>query len=259
MWPDHTAAGSRSPAPVVESIGGTITPGVLQYVAQGGSVTFAVQPSAHHHIADVVIGAGSIGASSSVTLSDVTADETLTALFATDTVTVHYAADVHGSIVGSATQVVDYGGGAAAVTASPAAGYDFVSWSDGSTANPRTDTNVVADKAVSASFALITYTLPTTTKLAGSSSAKLKRTYRLTGTVSPAGPGKVTITMTRLVGKKYKSAGSVKSSVSGGTFACSFKPKYKGSWQFVAQYSGGVVGVTTYNPSKSATKTVKVK
>jgi len=38
-----------------------------------------------------------------------------------------------------------------------------------------------------------------------------------------------------------------------------FQPKYKGSWHFVATYSGGTIGTTTYKSSKSAVKTVKVK
>jgi hypothetical protein len=38
-----------------------------------------------------------------------------------------------------------------------------------------------------------------------------------------------------------------------------FQPKYKGNWHFVATYSGGTIGTTTYKSSKSAVKTVKVK
>ena len=45
------------------------------------------------------------------------------------------------------------------MTAFPATGYHFVSWSDGSTANPRTDTNVTADLTVTANFAIDTYTI----------------------------------------------------------------------------------------------------
>ena len=40
------------------------------------------------------------------------------------------------------------------VTAVPDEGYHFVQWSDGSTANPRTDTGVTGDIAVTASFAV---------------------------------------------------------------------------------------------------------
>jgi parallel beta-helix repeat protein/predicted outer membrane repeat protein len=192
--------------------------------------------------------------------ANVTADATYTAAFAIDTHTLHYSAGPGGSIDGSATQTLDYGAGGSSVTAIQAKGYHFVKWSDGSTATPRTDTNVTADKSVSAVFALTTYTQSTTTKLAGYSSSKLKKTYKLTGTVrSSAAPGKVTITMTRYSGGKWRSMGHVHANVSRGAFSYSFKPKYKGSWRFVASYSGGVVGVTTYKASNSGVKTVKVK
>ena len=45
------------------------------------------------------------------------------------------------------------------MTAVPNACYQFVSWSDGSTLNPRTDTNVQANVSVTASFAISTYML----------------------------------------------------------------------------------------------------
>ena len=103
-------------------------------------------------------------------------------------------------------------------------------------------------------------TLSTTTKLAGPSSVKVKKALKLTGTVAPsAAPGKVTIMMTRLVKKKWKSAGSATVNVVKGKFSYSPKPAYKGSWRFVATYSGGKIGTTTYKSSHSATKSVTVK
>jgi len=132
---------------------------------------------------------------------------------------------------------------------------------------PHTVYALATDKAgnqreVSASFTVVAppVTFSTTTKLSGPPSVKVKKTLKLTGTISPsASPGKVTITMTRLVGKKWKSAGSAKVSVSAGKFSYSFKPKYKGSWRFIAAYSGGKVGTTTYKSSNSAVRPVKVK
>ena len=46
-----------------------------------------------------------------------------------------------------------------AVTAVPETGYHFVNWSDGSTANPRTDLDVTANLTVTANFAIDTFTL----------------------------------------------------------------------------------------------------
>jgi hypothetical protein len=106
----------------------------------------------------------------------------------------------------------------------------------------------------------VSVTLATTARLSAPSSVKVRKTLKLSGTVSSsAAPGSVTITKTRLVGKKWKSAGSAKVSVSKGKFSYGFKPVYRGRWHFVATYSGGVTGTTTYKSSKSAVKTVKVK
>ena len=45
------------------------------------------------------------------------------------------------------------------MTAVRTTGSHFVNWSDGSTANPRTDANVTADVSVTANFAIDTYTI----------------------------------------------------------------------------------------------------
>ena len=102
--------------------------------------------------------------------------------------------------------------------------------------------------------------IATTTRISGPASVKVKKSLKFTGTVSPsAAPGRVTIVMTRQVARKWKASGSASVSVAGGKFAYSFKPPLKGSWRFVAKYSGGVVGTTTYKASKSAVKGVTVK
>ncbi len=53
---------------------------------------------------------------------------------------------------------MNYGEDGTAVTAVPDTGYHFVDWSDGSTANPRTDSNVTANVDVTANFAINTFT-----------------------------------------------------------------------------------------------------
>lgn len=69
-----------------------------------------------------------------------------------DAFTLTYAAGANGSLVGQAVQTVFDGESGQAVYANPAAGYRFEKWSDDSTANPRTDTNVTANVSVTASF-----------------------------------------------------------------------------------------------------------
>ena len=97
-----------------------------------------------------------------------TSDITVTANFALKQYTLTYTAGAHGAITGTSPQTVTHGGNGSGVTAVPAIGYRFVSWSDGSTANPRTDTNVTANIAVTASFALKQYTLTYTAGTHGS-------------------------------------------------------------------------------------------
>jgi len=73
--------------------------------------------------------------------------------------TVAYAAGPNGSIIGTSPQIVNHGDSTAAVTAEADTGYHFVQWSDGRTDNPRTDTTVVTDINVTATFAIDTYTV----------------------------------------------------------------------------------------------------
>ncbi|MGM0453079.1 MAG: InlB B-repeat-containing protein [Thermodesulfobacteriota bacterium] len=95
-----------------------------------------------------------MGTEASLTLSNVVSDMRLTANFerAVDTFTLTYAAGTGGTISGASPQVVDEGESGSAVTAVADSDYEFVRWSDGSTANPRTETNVAADLSVTAKF-----------------------------------------------------------------------------------------------------------
>jgi len=67
-----------------------------------------------------------------------------------------YTAGANGSITGDSPQAVDSGMDGTEVTAVAADGYHFVAWSDGSTDNPRTDINVLANVSVTANFAIDT-------------------------------------------------------------------------------------------------------
>jgi YVTN family beta-propeller protein len=63
-----------------------------------------------------------------------------------------YSAGSHGTLTGTASQTVNGGTDGSTVTAVPDAGYYFANWSDNSTQNPRTDTNVSGNVTVSAVF-----------------------------------------------------------------------------------------------------------
>ena len=68
-----------------------------------------------------------------------------------------YTADTGGSISGNASQTVAHGGNGTPVEAVANSGYTFTQWSDASTANPRTDSNVTANISVQAQFSINTY------------------------------------------------------------------------------------------------------
>ncbi|MBL7647735.1 MAG: SUMF1/EgtB/PvdO family nonheme iron enzyme [Candidatus Hydrogenedentes bacterium] len=82
---------------------------------------------------------------------DVSGDISVTANFSA-TLTVTYEAGENGDISGVSIQDVEVGASTTAVTAVPNEGYLFSQWSDGSTDNPRTDTDVIATKSFTASF-----------------------------------------------------------------------------------------------------------
>ena len=71
--------------------------------------------------------------------------------------TLAYTAGANGTITGMSPQSVLNSGNGSAVTAEANTNYTFAQWSDGSTANPRIDTNVTANLSVTASFATRTY------------------------------------------------------------------------------------------------------
>lgn len=66
--------------------------------------------------------------------------------------TLTYTAGANGTLIGTSPQTVPRMGSGSPVAAVPSAGFEFVQWSDGSTANPRVDTNVLANVTVTATF-----------------------------------------------------------------------------------------------------------
>ncbi len=132
---------------------GSISPSGNVTVNYGSDQAFSITPNTGYHIADVLVGNSSVGAVSSYTFGNVTANHAIAASFAINTYTLTYKAGANGSITGTSPQTVNYGSSGTAVTAVANSGYHFVNWSDSSTANPRTDTNVTGNISVTASFA----------------------------------------------------------------------------------------------------------
>ncbi len=128
---------------------GTISGTTLQTVVAGGSgASVTAVPNTGYHF--VMWSDG--GTANPRTDVNVTNNITVTANFAINMYTLTYTARTNGTISGTSPQTINYGGSGTAVTAVPDTGYAFVNWSDSSTDNPRTDTNVIASINVTARF-----------------------------------------------------------------------------------------------------------
>ncbi len=134
------------------TVSGT-TPQTVSHNGSGTAVT-AIANSGYHFVS------WSDGVTTATrTDSSVTANKSVTASFAINTYTLTYSAGANGTVSGTTPQTVSHNGSGTAVTAVANAGYHFVSWSDGITTASRTDSGVTANKSVTASFAINTYTL----------------------------------------------------------------------------------------------------
>lgn len=109
---------------------------------------------------------------------NVQSDIDVTAQFAIKQYSVNFVAGANGTITGSASQNVNHGANAQAVTANPNAGYHFVDWTlNGlpfSTANPLTVSNVTQDMMLTANFARDTGSLKGIIMPLGAASAGAK-------------------------------------------------------------------------------------
>jgi uncharacterized delta-60 repeat protein len=174
-WSDGSAANPRIDLNVTQNVNVTANFAIggytLAYTAgANGSIAGTTPQTVIHGASGTAVNAVPATGYSFVNWSDgftanprtdsnVMRDVSVTANFAINTYTLTYAAGANGSLIGTTPQTVNHGASGTAVTAVPATGYHFVNWSDGSTANPRTDTNVTAIKSVTATFAINTYTL----------------------------------------------------------------------------------------------------
>ncbi|AKC82988.1 hypothetical protein IMCC26134_09730 [Verrucomicrobia bacterium IMCC26134] len=165
------------------SLTGT-TPQTVNYNASGSAVTAV--PAANYHF----VSWSDDSTANPRTDTNAMWNVNVTATFAINTYTLTYAAGTHGSLTGSTPQTVEHGTTGTAVTAVPVPGYHFVVWSDGATANPRTDTNVMADRSVTANFAIGGYILTYTAGAHGSLTGSTPQTvdFGTAGTAVTAVP-----------------------------------------------------------------------
>jgi uncharacterized repeat protein (TIGR01451 family) len=123
--------------------GGSVSPSGMVSVNYGGSQTFSITPNSCYHIADVTVDGNSVGAVSSYTFNNVTANHTISASFAINIYTISTSVSPSGS--GNANGGGDYAcGEQVSLTAMANPGYLFVNWTENgnpvSSSNPYTFT-----------------------------------------------------------------------------------------------------------------------
>ncbi len=163
---------------------GTISPTGAVQVAQAGSQAFTIAANTGYHVASVLVDAVSVGAVTTYTFSNVTANHTIAATFAVNaTYTLTASAGANGTISPAGAVVVS-SGGSQAFTIAASTGYHVAdvlvdAVSVGAVAT-YTFSNVTANHTIAASFAVNTTTY-TITASAGAN-----------GTISPTGAVVVT-------------------------------------------------------------------
>ena len=157
--------------------GGSISPTGTARVNYGTSQTYTITPAAGYSIASVTVDGTSVGAVSSYTFSNVKANHTIAATFATATIsgfTITASTGINGSISPSGTTTVS-SGGSQAYAITPNIGYYTVSVTvDGTVMASNlggynyTFSNVTANHTISATFGVSTYTIAASAGTGGS-------------------------------------------------------------------------------------------
>ena len=138
---------------------GSISPSGAVSVAYGSDQTFNITPDTGYHIVDVLVDGISIGAVSTYAFTNVTADHTISVIFAINTYTVNASAGSGGSISPSGSITINYGGSQTFII-TPDTGYMISKiLVDGSpvhfihvSGDTYTFTNVTANHTISATF-----------------------------------------------------------------------------------------------------------
>lgn len=134
---------------------GTVSP-AGQTVEHGANATVVATPKAAYNFAGWYNGTTKVSSNASYTFA-VTANISLTAKFTIKTFTTTTANSTGGTASVNKSSV-EYGG-SAIWTATPSTGYNFSKWSNGSTVNPLTVSNITANTHITPVFVLKSYTV----------------------------------------------------------------------------------------------------
>ncbi|HMC72414.1 MAG TPA: hypothetical protein VKJ07_24890, partial [Mycobacteriales bacterium] len=133
-----------------------MSPSGAQTVAPGATLAITIAPAANYHVADVLVDGTSVGAVTTFTFTNVTANHTLAATFAIDQFAVTASSGPNGTLTCSSP--VDYGQSSTCSIA-PAAGYQLATLTDGLAdvtsqvaAGSYVATNVTAPRSIAATF-----------------------------------------------------------------------------------------------------------
>jgi uncharacterized repeat protein (TIGR02543 family) len=161
---------------VTVCLGGIITPSGSVTVNPGGSQTFTITPNAGYHVADVKVDGVSVGAVTTYTLDNLSANHTIEVSFGINQYRLIGTGGPNGTIIPSGPVIVDHGG-SLTFTMTPNPGYRISDVRvDGVPVGPvatYTFTSVTAAHTIEASFAINQHTI---TAAAGSN-----------GTITPRG------------------------------------------------------------------------
>ncbi len=158
---EYTVTNFLINASVVGS-GGTISPLGDVTVSPNTDQTFTITPDLGYHVNDVLVDGSSVGAVTSYTFLNVTANHTISASFAINTYTLTITS-VNGTVTKNPDQANYSYGTTVELTATPSGGYTFTGWSGDATGstNPLTIT-MDGNKNITANFSINTYTLTVT-------------------------------------------------------------------------------------------------
>jgi uncharacterized repeat protein (TIGR02543 family) len=142
---------------------GTLNGSNNQTVNYGGTTSaITAMPAPNYHFVNWTGSGGFTSTTNPLVLTNVSANQSITANFAIDTFTVNFTSSGNGTLSGSPSQTINYNGSTIAVVPVPATGYHFVNWTGTggfitSTMNPLVVTNVTANQIITANFALDTF------------------------------------------------------------------------------------------------------
>ncbi|MHC1725250.1 MAG: hypothetical protein AB9866_04430 [Syntrophobacteraceae bacterium] len=180
------------------SSNGDITPSGETVLVKGSSQTFSVTPAAGYAITDLLIDGVSVGALSSHTFTNVTANHTISAKFAPVTYTIAATANDGGAISPAGSTAVNEGANQV-FTITPAANYRIANVKvDGTSVgalSSYTFSNVTANHKIAATFTPIAYTITASAESGGAISpagvTTLNKGASKTFTIVPANNYKI--------------------------------------------------------------------